>query len=65
LAIRALLPEIADEVQASLDNLIAPIQMELGINWCENINLSAPLKRGLSSQPSNSVRRVERLIPYQ
>jgi hypothetical protein len=65
LTIRALLPEIADEVQASLDKLLAPTQMKLGINWCENINLSAPLQRGLLSQPSNSIRTVESLIPYQ
>ncbi|MFT7687450.1 MAG: hypothetical protein ACI9FB_002805 [Candidatus Azotimanducaceae bacterium] len=65
LTVRALLPEIADQVQVSLDSLVAPVQMELGLNWCDNINLSAPLQRGLSGPQPNAVRTVESLLPYQ
>lgn len=67
--VRALLPEVADAVQVSLDAMPAPSQMAVGVNWCENINMSGPLSRGLvsealSGEPSN-VRTVESLLPYQ
>jgi len=63
--VRALIPEIADAVQASLDNMPAPTQMAVGTNWCENINLSAPLARGLILDEQSHVQTVESLLPYQ
>ena len=63
--VRALLPEIADDVQNSLNNMPAPTQMEVGLNWCENIELSPLNARALVRDDILNVRTVESLMPYE
>lgn len=63
LAVEELLPESLAAVTNSLSNMPVAVQMAPGVNWCDNINLTAS-ETGLSL-PGVAAPTVEIVRPYE